>query len=538
MSENRLTRREFIKDAAIASAAVATAGMFGARPLAAAPIPSKWDYETDVVVVGGGGSGVSAAISAQEAGAKVIVLENAPYLGGNSSRSVGSVEACLSGMQKKLGVVDTPESMMKDAGTGSNKELLRVMVDNSGATIDWLVSLGVELRGPFEYPHQHSVPRMHMLYPNTSAWPKVLGPLMEKRGITVMLGTPGRRLYTDDKGGVIGVMAQETGSNKVINILAKRAVVLTGDGSGSKEWRSKFTEDPILLNVRATQPYNDAGVFYMALAAGADITDLNSGISASFRDHAHVLNGSGPSVGPNDIGPGGSQSWMPYNMYQAGAIIVNTDGKRYVNEQASTLGVAVEKQPGRVGFIVFDKPVADIFNKWPMVVSSLPGIGEKSGWGGWCSVDDLVFRGNIQVANTLDEVVAKVAAATKLQISASALKDTIEKWNGYAASGKDPEFGRTTFGLDALKGAGIKAPPYYIQGPCAAQVQGQRISLIVDTKLRVYDFWGKPIPRLYAAGNLGSNRGGVVTGHGGQMGWAFTSGRLVGKIAAGEAPLT
>jgi 3-oxosteroid 1-dehydrogenase len=290
--------------------------------------------------------------------------------------------------------------------------------------------------------------------------------------------------------------------------------------------------------VRATQPYNDGSSFYMAMAVGADLVDLGTSISPSYRDHAHVLVGNGPSVGPNDIGPGGAQAWMPYNMYQAGAIIVNTAGKRYVNEQGSTLGTTVENQPGKVSFVVFDKPVADIFNKWPMVVSSLPGIGEKSGWGAWCSVDDLVFRGNIQVANTWDEVVAKVTDATKIQISASGLKDTIDKWNGYAANGKDPEFGRTTFGMDILKGAGIKVPPFYIEGPCASEIQNQRISLVVDTKLRVYSFWGKVIPRLYACGNIGSNRGGVVAGHGGQVSWTFTSGRLVGKTAAAETPQT
>ena len=533
-----VSRKDFVK--LVGAGAAAVAGTAFAKPLMAQASvatgrgmqPDKWDYETDVVGVGGGGSGVAAAISASEAGAKVFVIENAPYLGGNSHRAVGSLAANRSTMQKNLGIVDSPESMMKDAGLGSNKELMRVQAENCGATIDWLVGLGVELRGPYEYPHQHSVPRLHMLYPHSGAWPKVLGPLMQKKGISVLLGTKGVQLYTDASGAVIGVMAQDTGNNKFINIRAKRAVVLTGEGSGSKSWREKFTQDPILLGVRATQPYNDAGVFYMALSAGADITDLQTPISPSFRDHAHVLVGSGPSVGPNDIGPGGAQAWMPYNMYQAGAIIVNSDGKRYVNEQGTALGTTVEKQPGSVSFIVFDKPVADIFNKWPMVVSSLPGIGEKSGWGGWCSVDDLVFRGNIQVANTLEEAVAKVAAVTKIQISASGLKDTVAKWNGYASAGKDTELGRTTFGMGALAGAGIKTPPFYIQGPCAAEVMNQRISLIVDSNLRVINFWGKPIPGLYAAGNLGSNKGAVVNGHGGQMSWAFTSGRLVGKTAA------
>ncbi len=426
---------------------------------------------------------------------------------------------------------------MEDCGgPATNKELLRVAAEGSGPTVDWLLSLGVDIRGPFDYPHQHRVYRMHMLFPNSAAWPKVLGPLMEKRGIEVRLGTRGVQLYTDAKGAVVGVRAEERGSGKVINILAKRAVVLGGgDFSGNKAWREKVGADAVVAGVRAAHPYNDGSILAMAWGIGADLVRMNVTAGASLRANPHVLVGDGPSVGPNDIGPGGAQAWMPYNMYAAGAILVNTDGKRFVNEQTGNLAVTTEAQPGKVSFILFDKPVADIFNKWPMVVSSLPGTGEKSGWTGWCSVDDLVHRGTIQVANTIDELVAKVAGAFKAQISASGLKETITKWNGYAAAGSDPEFKRTTFGVDALKGAGIKAPPYYIHGPCAAEDIGEKLSLVVDTKHRVYNVFGKVIPGLYAAGSVGSSNA-VGAGHGTSMSWAFTSGRLAGKNAAAEGP--
>src|SRR4029077_6635390 len=102
--------------------------------------------------------------------------------------------------------------------------------------------------------------------------------------------------------------------------------------------------------------------------------------------------------------------------------------------------IALEKQPYKICHLVFDKRVADIFNKWPMVVGSIPGVGEVSGIGGWGLVDDLVVRKGIKKADTIEALAAQVA------LDPAGLKAEVEKWNRYCAEGKDPDCNRQTFG--------------------------------------------------------------------------------------------
>jgi len=238
----------------------------------------------------------------------------------------------------------------------------------------------------------------------------------------------------------------------------------------------------------------------------------------------------------SSIGPGGRQDWQPFDMYEAGAILVNTEGKRFVNEDLADREFVrgTLQQPGAVSFIVFDRRVAELFNRWPMVVSSLPGIAERSGIGGWGLVDDFVANGSIQVADSIDEVVAKMAGASGVQISAAGLRETIAEWNGYATAGHDPQFKRTKFGVEGTLGAGIATPPFYIHGPASALACFSAFSVVVDAKLRVADVFGNVIPGLYAAGLIGSNNG-IGGGHGTNLSWAFTSGRIAGQNAAGYA---
>jgi fumarate reductase flavoprotein subunit len=219
---------------------------------------------------------------------------------------------------------------------------------------------------------------------------------------------------------------------------------------------------------------------------------------------------------------------MPYSIPDAGAILVNKQGKRYVNEKASMseMCLATDKQPGKVCFMVFDKKVADIFNKFPMVVSSIPGKG-------WGTIDDFVARNGIKKADTIEGL------AQAMGIDPAGLKEEITKWNGYCAQGKDPDFRRPTFGNAQANtvGAGIQAPPFYAHGPIRTEVILGNVSTIVNTKMQVIDVYGKPIPGLYAGGNMGHGLT-FLSGHGTHLAWAFTSGRFAGKNAAAEKPTT
>src|SRR5690242_1592945 len=235
--QNELSRRRFLRGAgAVGGAAVGTEGA-----ALAAPATPRWNKEADVVVVGGGGSGCAAAVSATQQGAKVLVLESAPALGGAGALCVGSVTVPLSSLQKKAGISDSIDSYMADilamAGEDSgrmDRTLLRLLAENGGPTIDWLTSLGVDLRGPFEYPG-HNAKRMLMLYPRSSVWPGVIRPLLERKGAEILVGMKGVELYRGSDGRVQGVKAMDGAgktSDGTLNIKARRAVVLT---AGNRE---------------------------------------------------------------------------------------------------------------------------------------------------------------------------------------------------------------------------------------------------------------------------------------------------------------
>ncbi|MDI9444748.1 MAG: FAD-dependent oxidoreductase [Planctomycetota bacterium] len=530
MGSQGVSRRGFLKGALATGGAAATAtALGGCQQAPQSPnVPSKWDKDADVVVVGGGGTGCAAAISAAEAGAKVILLEVAPALGGSSALCVGSVTAPLSKMQKDQGIQDSIEDYMEDIlhATGANasrvdKDMLQLLAETSGPAIDWLAGLGVQFAGPYEYPGHHRVNRMHMLVPNSAAWRKVLQPKMQEKGVEILLQTKGAELYRDVNNRVLGVKAIDATTNKAIAIKAKKAVILaTASTEAATAYKKKITT-PTIAEMPAANPNHEGSGLMMAAALGADLTMLDAWGSPGLRTNL---------PGPN-VSSTGKQAWMPFGIMDAGAILVNNEGKRFVNEKSADndMSLAVQAQTGKICHMVFDSRVAEIFNKWPMVVSSHPDKGDVSGIGGWGLIDDFVARDGIKVASTIEELAAAV------KVEPAGLKATIEQWNNYCQEGKDPDFKRTTFGHAEAKtvGAGIKTPPFYVHSPIRVQIILADVTLMVNTKLQVLDVFGNVIKGLYAGGETGHGNL-YLSGHGTHMAWNFASGRLAGTNAAAE----
>jgi hypothetical protein len=524
--QKKLTRRAFFTGAAVGTVGGLVAGGAGAA-LAASKSEPQWSKEADVVVVGGGGSGLSAAMSAVENGAKVIVLESAVVLGGAGSLCVGSVTTPLSSLQKNAGITDSVEDYMEDilklAGPNASrmdKTLLRLLAENGGASIDWLIDHGVNIQGVFEYP-DHRVKRLHMLYPKSAEWPKVFRPILEQKGAEILTATKGLELYRNANSRVVGIKVIDQQTGRTMNIKARRAVILTAGNLEANRALMERVTTPEIAALPVAVPTNDGSGLIMAAALGAGMTLLDNGAVAEVR---------GGPPGPAVVSIG-KQHWMPYGIVDAGAIIVNKDGKRFTNEEihGPSLCVTLGKQPFKTCHLVFDQRVAAIFNKWPMVVCSLPGIGDVSKLGGWALVDDMVARHAIKKADTIE------ALAAEVDVDPAGLKAEIEKWNAHCSQGSDPDFNRKTFGhKDAnTLGAGIKSPPFYCHSPLRTWVTPGETSLIINTSFQVLDVFGNVIPGLYAAGNMGHNTL-LFTGHGMHMAWAFTSGRLSGKIAAAE----
>jgi fumarate reductase flavoprotein subunit len=530
-SQESVSRRLFFKGALFAGASVATIGVAGCSSSNGSGSGSAkepdiiWDKEAEIVIVGGGASGCAAALSAGELGAKVILLEASSALGGCGALCVGSMTTPVTKLQVEKGIQDSVELYLSDVEerlgeetvkrAGKDWELFLIQANEGGKSVDWLVDHGVKFNGPLAYPH-HSADRMHMLSPNSAAWPPVLQPQIEVAGVEILFQTKGIDLIANEDGRVIGVRAIDQISKEELNLKASKGVMLsTASVDSSYDIRVK-RYNTNLAGTDAACAFNDGTGIIMASRLGANVTEWNAASSFSVRAQA-------PSP---DVGAYAKQAWMPYSIPNAGAIMVTKEGKRFASEDIDQTAMveALNNLPDRVGYMVYDDAVARNFQTSPdMVVSSIPDLG-------WGTVDDFVNIGAILKADTIEEV-AELAG-----VNPAGLKAEIEKFNGYAAAGSDPDFKRKTFGLEeaGTLGKGISTPPFYIHGPHKGETTQSNLSLSVNTDFQVLTVDETPIEGLFAGGMVGhglSPLGGG--GHGGNMTWAFTSGRLAGAHIAG-----
>jgi fumarate reductase flavoprotein subunit len=470
-------------------------------------LPEKWDVEADVVVLGAGLAGLSAAIEAAGAGASVILLEKmSSVTDSHSTRCVGNVAGAGSKMQIDAGITDSPERWREDIlSLGETRlmspELLDILVGSGGSHIDWLQEMGV----PFEYicyRPPDSVPRGHIVQGDAQPLGTVLAKRAIERGVEILLEARALKLYRWEDNRIAGVMA-EAKDGKIITVKAKKGTILcAGDYSASKEIKVKFT--PLLEDVNAEtagNPGNTGDGFIMAWAVGADST---------------CLDGVGE---PKDLFMFPDQprgTGISEYLIRAGAIIVNKNGQRFQNETASVGGKAVYAQPDQVAFVVFDSKTA---------TTDVAPEGAPKGRGPWiCTcryLDDWrKFPGAVKETNTIEEL------TVKLGINRFGLLETINKYNSYVDAGKDLEFGRKDLG------AGIRKPPFIGLGPGRPMMYRSDGTLMVNKKHQVLDVFGNVIPGLYAAGDMG--RSGNIVGHGTHTAWACISGRRSGKFAAEE----
>ena len=147
----------------------------------------------DVIVVGGGGSGLAAALSAAEHGLSVLLLEKCPELGGTTGIAVGSFTANQTVYQLRAGIQDSPDDHETDAGQfgppevqkRNNSPLRRFFLEHSAPTLDWLRGLGLQFHGPSPEP-PNRVPRMHNVVPNAKAYIAILQSRFLRRKGTIL----------------------------------------------------------------------------------------------------------------------------------------------------------------------------------------------------------------------------------------------------------------------------------------------------------------------------------------------------------------
>ena len=484
----------------------------------------------DVVVVGGGGSGLAAAIEARAAGRDVILLEKNSDLGGSTAWSVGSVTASQTPYQARKGIVDNPQDHWRDmAGFNGeldardNVDLRRLLADEMPDTFRWLLKHGVRFYGPMPEP-PHTKPRMHNVLPNSRAFITHLSKAARWAGVTIMCDARATALVTE-QGRVTGVDCATVDGPR--RFRARGGVVLTaGDFTSDPELKAKFMGPQEAkidgVNVTAT---GDGQKLAVALGARIVNGDLALGPELRFvpppgrnmllmlppwRLLANLMAWSLEHM-PSALLRPFVMSFVTtalapsLDLFAEGALLINKHGERFVDERDKP-AYALPDQPDKIAYILLDKRIATLFSAWPHFISTAPGVA-------YAYVDD--YRHNrrdiFNMAATIDVL------AGKLSMLATALTKTVRAYN--ASAGNRPPMGEG---------------PYVALGPLRAVFVHAEGGLAVDREHRVLGVGDKPIAGLYAAGATGQG-GLLLKGHGHHLGWAFVSGRRAGRNAALEA---
>lgn len=493
----------------------------------------------DVVVVGGGGTGLMSAYAAARHGRSVLILEKGEQLGGTTRLSVGTICASSTALQKKAGIDDDPDAHFRDMelffgslANRDNRELRRLLVDEIPETIAILTDLGIEFMGPLPEP-PHQKPRLHAIIPHSRGFIVHLEKACKKLGVQFCLGTTADSLVMEGDR-VTGVRAHVKGDKAPHIFSARRGVIIaSGDfSSADLAYKKKYMSGP-LLDIAGVNPLSTGDGQRMGEAVGASVVngDLAWGPEIRFKAPPHPspiarlpvsrwfarsVNFAIRTVPQKVMRPfllGFVTTFLApsLKLFSEGAILINRNGERFCNELDRPQD-SIGRQPQQDAFIVFDNAIAEKFSQWPYYVSTAPGVG-------YAYLEDYArSRPDIfHKADTLDGL------ASQLKVPADALKATVEASDA-----------------DRQRKPGAPAPlahgPYYALGPAISWIVFSEGGLKIDREFRVLNQDNSPIEGLYAAGSAG--QGGVLLeGHGHHLAWAFTSGRLAGRKAAIAAPI-
>ena len=487
--------------------------------------------KADVVVVGGGGSGLAAAIGAREQGADVVLLEKNPYCGGTTARSIGSITATRTAHQARAGITDTPDEHYEDmpgfakhVSRPDNDELRRILVDNVPETFRWLCDMGVEFYGPLEEP-PNKKPRMHNVVPNSRAYIYHLERRARKIGVRIVNEARASGLIRA-QGTVTGIRYKDAGGTEH-EISAPAVVLAAGDYAADPDMKLRYISEA----VARTDPINPTSTgdgIRLGLEAGGEIIngDLFGGGIRFSVPKANWISKLPPS--PWIMKPTGfALRYMPMGLvrkfvmgflttvlvpdlrlFEQGAILVNRRGARFADETKHMV-FSLADQPDGMAHIVFDTDVAERFSKWPYYLSTAPGFAYAYIQDYVRNRPDLVIK-----ADTIDEL------ATKVGVPVDALTANVKTYNdgaeGVLARGSRPQ---------------IRRAPFYALGPVRNYINYTDGGLRVNEHLQVLRSDGTPVKGLFAAGSNGQG-GLLLKGHGHHLGWAFTSGRMAGRNAA------
>ncbi len=448
----------------------------------------------EVVVIGAGGAGLSAAIEAKAAGADVIVLEKMPLAGGNTLISGAEYAAPNNWLQKQEGIEDSTELFVQDmlkGGDYANEEaLVRVVAENALEGAEWLRDeVGVTWEDELMFFGGHSVKRS--LIPLGASGKEIITKQVakaESMDIPILYNTKATKLITDESGAVIGVEAESDEANYTFN--TTKGVIIASGGFGSNlEMRMKYNPE-IDENILSTNTVGSTGDgIIMAEDIGASLVGM---------EHIQTY----PICDPLT----GTLLYFDDARLYGHTVIVNKEGKRFVEElgRRDEMSMAIKAQTGHVCYELVDQNGYDLSKLEENHKSEIEYLYNN----------DLLVK-----ADTLEE------AAAFFEIDAEELKATVERYNSYVAEGKDPEFNKRS-----LPSTIEKAPFYILKAaPAVHHTMG---GIRINTEAQVLDVDGNIIKGLYAAGEVtggihGTNRLGSDA-----LADITVFGRIAGKNAA------
>lgn len=467
--------------------------------------------DADVVVVGAGGAGMTAAITAAAEGKSVVILESQSMVGGNSVRATGGMNAGKTvyqdenefgesaGVEKTLktaaekyadnetitalaktvseqwaayqanptGYFDSVELMELDTmigGKGINDpELVETLCANSADAIDWLDEHGITLHNVSSFGGA-SVKRIHRpvnAEGKTVSVGSYMIPLLqencEKAGVKMMLDTTATEILTDANGAAVGVKATGA-SGETVTVNAKAVVLATGGFGANLDMVVKYK--PELKGFMTTNAPGIQGQgIEMAEAIGAATVDMDQ-----IQIH--------PTVEAN------TAALITEGLRGDGAILINEEGQRFIDEVGTrdVVSAAEIAQTGSYSWLVVDQAMAD--------ASSV--------------IQGYIKKGYTVTGTTYEEL------GKAMGVDAAAFAETMEKWNGYVEAKNDPDFGRTSFANP------LNTAPYYAV-KVTAGVHHTMGGLKINANTEVLNEKGEVIPGLFAAGEVtggvhGANR--------------------------------